>query len=87
MHWFLHVGNEPDPVSEMWCVRPEFDRDNCPVLAVISLDSNFHAAHLIGCSGSTQIPCQGFDHTKALNSFKTFYVNKYADHHAHEIAF
>ena len=87
VHWFLHVGNEPDPVSGIWHVRPEFDRDNCPVLAVISLDSIFRAAHLIGCSGSTWISHQAFDHTKPLDCFKTFYVNKYADHHAHEIAF
>ena len=91
VHWFSHVGNEPDPVTGMWRVRPDFDTtsgdSNCPVLAVISLDSIFRAAHLIGCSGSRRIPHHGFDHTKALDSFRTFYVNKYADHHAHEIAF
>jgi hypothetical protein len=89
VHWFSHVGNEPDPVTGMWRVRPDFDtrRDNCAVLGVISLDSIFRAAHLIGCSGSRRIPRHGFDHTKALDSFRTFYVNNYADHHAHEIVF
>lgn len=87
VHWFSHVGNGPDPVTGMWKVKPDYDRHHKPVLAVISVDSIFRAAHLIGVSGSQCIPRHGFDHSKSLDSFQSFYVNKYADHHAHEIAF
>ena len=87
VHWFSHVGNAPDPVTGLWKVKPDYDRQGRPVLAVIPVDAIFRAAHLIGVSGSHRIPRHSFDHSKALDSFKTFYVNKYADHHAHEIAF
>lgn len=87
VHWFSHIGNAPDPVTGMWRVRPDYDREGNAVCAVISLDSIFRAAHLIGVCGSQHIPRHDFDHTKSLDSFKSFYVNKYADHHAHEIAF
>ena len=87
VHWFSHVGNDVDPVTGMWQVRPDYDRQGNPILAVISVDSIVCAAHLIGICGSHCIPRHNFDHSKSLNSFKSFYVNKYADHHAHEIAF
>ncbi|KAJ6629299.1 hypothetical protein B0H10DRAFT_2160473 [Mycena sp. CBHHK59/15] len=38
-----------------------------------------HRAHLI--------PIFASKHSSSLDSFKAFYVNKYADHHSHEIAF
>ena len=82
-----YVGNDVDPVTGMWRVRPDYDRQDNPILAIISVDSIFCAAHLIGVCGSHCIPRHNFDHSKSLNSFESFYVNKYADHHAHEIAF
>ncbi|KAF8872520.1 hypothetical protein CPB84DRAFT_1854424 [Gymnopilus junonius] len=87
VHWFSHVGNAPDPVTGMWKVKPDYDRRGNPILAVIAVDSIFRGAHLIGVCGMQHLPRHGFDHSKALDSFKTFYVNKYADHHTHEIAF
>ncbi|KAJ6554136.1 hypothetical protein B0H10DRAFT_2348753 [Mycena sp. CBHHK59/15] len=43
-----------------------------PGLAVVHIDCLLRGGHLIGVAGKT---------------FEAFYVNKYADHHAHEIAF
>ncbi|KAF8239130.1 hypothetical protein L208DRAFT_1429282 [Tricholoma matsutake] len=43
-------------------------------------------AHLIGVAGSQFLP-RTFSFSNSLNAFRLFYVNKYADHHAHEIAF
>ncbi|KAF8156531.1 hypothetical protein B0H34DRAFT_658796, partial [Crassisporium funariophilum] len=54
---------------------------------VIHLDTIFRAAHLIGVSDRHFLPKHNFDHSKALDAFKSFFVNKYVDHHAHEVAF
>ena len=52
---------------------------------VIHLNSVLRAAHLIGAAGERPIPKIRF--TDSLDAFHSFYINKYADHHAHEIAF
>jgi hypothetical protein len=68
-------------------VEPDFQRGQ-RVLEVIHLDSILCGAHLIGVSGSQFLPSDPlFIFSISLDAFKTFYVNKYVDHHAHEIAF
>ncbi|KAF8814483.1 hypothetical protein BYT27DRAFT_7082226 [Phlegmacium glaucopus] len=42
--------------------------------------------HLIGVYGSNFIP-PTLTYSQSLHAFRLFYVNKYADHHSHEIAF
>ncbi|KAH9919575.1 hypothetical protein B0H21DRAFT_815539 [Amylocystis lapponica] len=86
VEWFSPVGNEPDTDTGMWIVEPDFDPDGRRSLGIIHLDAIVRAAHLIGVSGETHLPI-GFKHTDALDAFAAFYVNKYADHHSHEIAF
>ncbi|KAH9028914.1 hypothetical protein EDB85DRAFT_1867581, partial [Lactarius pseudohatsudake] len=55
---------------------------------VIHLDSILRGAHLIGVAGPHFLPSSPkVDYLTSLDSFKCFFVNKYADHHAHEIAF
>ena len=70
----------------MWMVKPDFSRGRW-VLAVIHLDTVLRGAHLIGAAGKDFIPIHGFDFSKSLDAFNLFYVSKYADYHAHEIAF
>ncbi|KAH9939568.1 hypothetical protein B0H21DRAFT_812581 [Amylocystis lapponica] len=86
VEWFSPVGNEPDTDTGMWIVEPDFDPNGRRSLGIIHLDAIVRAAHLIGVSGETQLPI-GFKHTDPLDVFAAFYVNKYADHHSHEIAF
>jgi hypothetical protein len=81
------VGDAPDAITGMWRVKPDFGRDGQAIVAVVALDTIFRGAHLIGVAGDTHIPRHGFDSSKTLDSFHSFYVNKYVDHHAHEIAF
>ena len=53
--------------------------------AVIHLDMMIHAAHLIG---EPDRPLSAaITYISALDMFDSFYVNKYVDHHAYEIAF
>ncbi|KAJ7613474.1 hypothetical protein FB45DRAFT_1111991 [Roridomyces roridus] len=90
IHWFSAHGNEPDPDTGMWIVKPDWvrGRPRDPSLAVVSLRTIFRAAHLIGMAGKEFVPADElFNFSHSLDAFKVFYINKYADHHAHEIAF
>ncbi|CDO72719.1 hypothetical protein BN946_scf184990.g2 [Trametes cinnabarina] len=84
--WYSEVGDQPDADTGMWMVTPDVDEASQPVLDVIHLDTVVRGAHLIGAAGDDIIP-HGVGPSHTLDVFRTFYVNKYADHHAHEIAF
>jgi len=85
LEWFIPVGDEPDVETGMWIVEPDVRRGKW-FSSVVHLDCILCGAHLIGVSGNSYLP-EGFQHTDSLDNFQAFYVNKYADHHAHEIAF
>ena len=88
IHWFSTVGDAPDDESTMWIVEPDYLPGNKPFLEVVHLDSILRSAHLIGAAGHEFLPSRlKLDFLMALDLFKSFYVNKFADHHAHEIAF
>ncbi|KAJ7813455.1 hypothetical protein B0H14DRAFT_3112118 [Mycena olivaceomarginata] len=82
IQWFSVHGQEPCPDTGMWIVKPDFRE-----LAVVHIDSLLRGAHLIGVAGKGFVPLTEFDFSDSLDAFKAFYVNKYADHHSHEIAF
>ncbi|KAH9485917.1 hypothetical protein JR316_0002834 [Psilocybe cubensis] len=93
VQWFSHIGDKPCPVTGMWKVKPDLERRDQRHgqrrrMSVVHLDSIYRGAHLIGDAGKDFIPLNTkFDFSKSLDSFRSFYVNKYVDHHAHEIAF
>ncbi|KAI0313153.1 hypothetical protein OF83DRAFT_1165706 [Amylostereum chailletii] len=85
--WFSPISDMPCPDTGMWIVEPDLDRDGERQMSVIHIDCILRGAHLIGVSaGAEFIPCS-LSHTDSLDAFRAFYVNKYADHHSHEIAF
>jgi len=86
VQWFRPVGDQPCPNTGLWVVKPEVDRHHLRVQSVIHLHCILSAAHLIGVSDAHMVP-QDLHYTHSLTSFKSFYVNKYANCHAHEIAF
>jgi hypothetical protein len=87
VEWFKKVGRTPDPNTGMWIVKPDMSSGERDV-TVIHIDSILRAAHLLPLYGS-QYPLvpPNFDHTRSLDVFNAYYVNKYIDHHANEIAF
>jgi hypothetical protein len=87
IHWFSPVRDTPCEETGMWIVEPDWLHGGRPFLEVIHLDSILRGAHLIGVSGKHFLPLHNFDFSKSLDSFNSFYVNKYVDHHAHELAF
>lgn len=83
VEWFKKVGL--DPVTGMWVVRPDIVRGKREH-SVLHLDSFLRAAHLIPVFGTQKLP-RDFDFTLSLDAFDAYYVNKYIDHHANEVAF
>ncbi|KAF7303363.1 C2H2-type domain-containing protein [Mycena indigotica] len=85
VEWFKKVGRSPDPTTGMWLVEPE-QQGNSRLVTVVHLDSVLRGAHLIPVFGERRLPID-FQHTYSLDSFQSFHVNKYIDHHANEILF
>ncbi|KAH9982991.1 hypothetical protein BGW80DRAFT_1434184 [Lactifluus volemus] len=83
VEWFTTVG--VDSITGMWVVHPDYIC-NRRHKAVIHLDAILRAAHLIPIYGRNPLPIQ-INSVVSLDTFKAYYVNKYIDHHAHEIAF
>lgn len=87
VRWFAPISNEPCKSTGMWMVEPELDDDSSErLVSVIHLDSIMRAAHLIGVYGSQDIP-HHLKHTDSLVAFSAYYVNKFSDYHAYEIAY
>jgi hypothetical protein len=86
MHWFSRVGDSPDVDTGMWVVKPDISDDGEKLVSIVHLDTIVRACHLIPIFGpqciSRTVLC-----TDTLDTFTHFYVNKYVDHHAFEIAF
>ena len=74
------------PGNCMWRVKPDFDHWQQCVCSVIHLDSILHAAHLLPIFGEEFIP-RNLWFYQSLCAFQLYYVNMYADHHSHEVAF
>ncbi|KAF7368420.1 hypothetical protein MVEN_00164700 [Mycena venus] len=84
--WFSVVGDAPCPDVGMWMAEPDVDHRGRRIVDIIHIDSILRGAHLIPIYGDKPLP-RGFKHTASLDSFRAYYVNKYADHHSHKIAF
>lgn len=82
INWFVH-DEEPDRDTGMWTVELERDRKGQPTVEVIDIDTIARGSHLLPVYGSLHVP-EDFSHHDALDSFNSFFVNHYVDHHAHE---
>lgn len=86
VHWYREEDNEPDDLTGMWIVEKEYDHRGDPYTSVIHIDSILRAAHLIPVFGTRAVDIH-HDFRKTLDTYDRFYVNKYIDCHANEIAF
>ncbi|KAG1739717.1 hypothetical protein EDB19DRAFT_1895443 [Suillus lakei] len=77
IQWFNKIGDCADKDTGMWM-------DSSWHLAVIHIKTVYCAAHLIPVYGFEYIP-HSLKFYHSYDSFRSFYVNKYADHHAFEI--
>ncbi|KAF8804851.1 hypothetical protein BYT27DRAFT_7225140 [Phlegmacium glaucopus] len=92
IEWFKKIGRSPEEqtywcaIMGMWVVKPEVDESGKRLTSVVHIDTILRGAHLLPVYGKQFLPLR-FRHTWSLDCFKSFFVNKYADHHANEIAF
>ncbi|KAN0137167.1 hypothetical protein V8E53_005164 [Lactarius tabidus] len=83
--WFKHTAKEVDVSMGMWVVQPDNNANGSPAVRVIHLYSVLCTAHLMPVFGNCFIPHSLTpDHT--LDVFQLFYVNKYINYHAFELA-
>ncbi|KAH7903269.1 hypothetical protein BJ138DRAFT_976095, partial [Hygrophoropsis aurantiaca] len=81
IRWFKKLDTAADENTGMWIVQPGHNEDGDRNIAVIHIGTIFRAAHLIPVYGSNFIK-DDITYYNAYDSFQSFYVNKYADHHA-----
>ena len=86
VQWFSRVGQSADPGTGMWVIEPDVTDDEVPITSVIHLDTIIRAAHLLPVFKEKYVSRE-LSFSDTLNEFQLFYVNKYVDHHAFEIAF
>ncbi|KAF8168552.1 hypothetical protein B0H34DRAFT_855228 [Crassisporium funariophilum] len=86
VRWFVPHGESPCKDTGMWMVKPDFNTRRRRVSSVIHIDTILRSAHLSGVAGD-QFILRTLTHSQSLQAFRLFYVNKYADHHAHEIGY
>ena len=70
----------------MWVVEPQYSPDGSPYHSVIHLDTIIRAAHLLGVCDKDFIPV-GIPASASLDVFHSYFVNKFIDSHAFEVAF
>ncbi|KAI6002514.1 hypothetical protein EDC04DRAFT_2871876 [Pisolithus marmoratus] len=82
--WFDCVGDGPDPNTGMWKVCTHNAQD----ISIIHLDTVYCAAQLIPIYASHEsVDPASVKPNQSYDKFHTFYVNKFADHHAFEITY
>jgi hypothetical protein len=67
----------------MWTVQLECDRRGTPTVQVVQLETIARGAHLLPIYGQERVP-DDFSYHDALDSFNSFFLNHFIDHHAHE---
>jgi hypothetical protein len=79
------VGDQWDNTA-MWTVEPDMSDDGKTIVFIIHLDTSVQVSHLLPVFGEEHVS-KTLLFMDTLDTFTRFYFNKYADHHAFEIAF
>lgn len=88
VNWFSPIDNETCPLTRMWMVEPDIGADGERIQSVIHIDSILRNAHLLPLYGEDLLPAEDqVNFSNSLDIFTAYYVNKYADHHSHEVAY
>ena len=85
VRWFDRIADHPDELTGMWMVSPSVLDNGSQNLAVIPLDSIVRGAHLLPIFGHEDVP-EHINFHNSLDIYRGFYVNRFADHHAFELA-
>ncbi|KAN0073636.1 hypothetical protein V8E55_012177 [Tylopilus felleus] len=83
VRWFVLL-DEPDEDIGMWIVHPGYNTHRQLDISVIHIDAIYCVAHLIPVYRTQEIPPEIGPH-HSYDVFHSYYVHRYADHHAFEI--
>jgi hypothetical protein len=84
VNWLVRDDDEPDLDTGMWTVSQEMHCGK-PTSQVINVKTIARAAHLLPVFGSEQVPpTNEVQYYNSLDRYKSFFVNSFIDHHAHE---
>lgn len=86
VQWFSPIDDEPCESTGMWVVEPDRDNRGQREVSIVHIETAVCGAHLIPVYGPNFIP-HDLHFTETLHVFRSYYINKYADHYTHEIAF
>lgn len=86
VHWFERVGDEPHPVTGMWQVRPDFNEAGNRLASVVSVDNILRGVHLLPVFAEEYTDLT-MTFSDTLYAFHTYFINRYSDYHANEIAY
>ena len=81
IQWYSYVGSEPDEDTGLWKTEPNVNANSGPCLGVIHVDAIFCAVHLLPVFCTAEFISRAITMHTSLDTFKVFYVNKFADHH------
>jgi hypothetical protein len=84
VEWFSYVGDSPDEDTGMWVVERETREDGSPLVDFICVNTILRSCHLLPLYGD-KVLSRDITHDNSLDVFKTYYLNKYADHHSFEV--
>jgi hypothetical protein len=82
VNWLVCNDNKPDLDTGMWIVSLE-KRHGMPTSQVIDVRTITRAAHLLPVFGAEPVP-PDIQYYNSLDRYKSFFVNTFVDHHAHE---
>jgi len=84
VRWFTFDGESPDEDSGMWIVKPQNHPDGKSSFGLIPTDAIMWACHLIPVYGTAKVPPYVKFHN-SLHLYKSYYLNRFIDHHSFEI--
>ena len=85
IHWFDYIAEDPDELTGMWMVKPSL-ANRTRDLTVIHINTIVRATHLIPIFGrECVLPFVTFHNS--LDTYHSFYINHFVDHHVFELSF
>ena len=84
VRWFIRSFDDPDHLTGMWVVEPEYNTDKTPSISVVHIDTIVRSVHLIPAFHQQEVPHE-LHHWQSLDVYDMYYVNKYADLNTHEL--
>ena len=84
VRWFTFDGESLDEDSGMCIIKPQNHPDGKPSFGLIPVEAIVRACHLIPVYGKVAVPPRVKFHN-SLHLFKSYYLNKFIDHHSFEI--